>query len=168
MAIRHSGVGSEALAATLTLPVGVSIRAWDETDFPAIQTLAQAEGWSTPRERPGEALTAWQRSWPALVAVVDGALIGFCRALSDGDVTTYVAELLVAPGWRRRGIATALLDMVKDGCVQVRDLTCWPRAKVEDSTSTWGFGRLPVSGGAGKSVKHDGRESFPAVLSLPV
>ena len=116
MAIRHSGVGSEALAATLTLPVGVSIRAWDETDFPAIQTLAQAEGWSTPRERPGEALTAWQRSWPALVAVVDGALIGFCRALSDGDVTTYVAELLVAPGWRRQGIATALLDITQRLC----------------------------------------------------
>ena len=98
----HDRADVEVLAAILTLPVGVSIRSWDETDFPAIQTLAQAEGWSTPRERPGEALAAWQRSWPALVAVMDGALIGFCRALSDGGVTTYVAELLVAPGWRRR------------------------------------------------------------------
>ncbi len=37
-------------------------------------------------------------------------IIRFLRGLSDGAVTSYVAELLVAPDWRGRGIAAALLD----------------------------------------------------------
>lgn len=89
---------------------GVLIRAWEEADFPTIQALSTAEGWPTPTERPDAALSAWRNSWPALVAVGDGSVIGFLRALSDGAVTTYVAELLVAPAWRGKGIASALLD----------------------------------------------------------
>jgi GNAT superfamily N-acetyltransferase len=112
----HNRADVEVFAGALTLPASVVIRAWAEADFPAIQTLSEAEGWPTPRERPGEALAAWQRSWPALVAVMDGALIGFCRALSDGLVTTYIAELLVVPGWRRQGIASALLDVTQRLC----------------------------------------------------
>jgi GNAT superfamily N-acetyltransferase len=48
--------------------------------------------------------------------VADGALIGLCRALSDGGVTTSVAELLVAPDWRGRGSARALLDIIQRLC----------------------------------------------------
>ena len=95
----------------LKLPAGVIIRPWAEEDFPAVQRLSAAEGWPTPLERPDAALAAWRRSWPALVAVAEQEVIGFCRALSDGAVTTYIAELLVAPGWQRQGIASALLEV---------------------------------------------------------
>ena len=95
---------------SLDLPAGVTIRAWEEADFAAVQRLSAAEGWSTPTERPAEALAAWHRSWPALVAVAGQEVIGFCRALSDGSVTTYIAELLVAPGWQGKGIGAALLE----------------------------------------------------------
>ncbi|HLV97278.1 MAG TPA: GNAT family N-acetyltransferase [Ktedonobacterales bacterium] len=95
---------------TLNLPAGVTIRAWQEDDFPAVQRLSSAEGWPTPSERPAEALAAWRRSWPALVVVADQEVIGFCRALSDGAVTTYIAELLVAPSWQGQGIGSALLE----------------------------------------------------------
>jgi GNAT superfamily N-acetyltransferase len=54
-------------------------------------------------------LRAWRRSWPALVATEEDAVIGFLRAVSDGAVTTYVAELLVAPAHRGSGIGAALL-----------------------------------------------------------
>ncbi len=106
----------EAIVGTLVLPADVAIRAWAETDFPAIQRLSQAEGWSTPITRPDDALEAWRRSWPALVAVNDETVIGFCRALSDGLVTTYVAELLSAPAWRGLGIASALLEATQRLC----------------------------------------------------
>jgi GNAT superfamily N-acetyltransferase len=108
--------GVEAIISAHPSPVGISIRAWEEADFPAIQALSEAAGWTTTRERPAEAVVAWQHSWPALVAVADGALIGFSRALSDGGVTTYVAEVLVAPDWRGRGIARALLDITQRLC----------------------------------------------------
>lgn len=91
------------------LPPGVSVRAWRLSDFPAVQRLARAEGWGTPIERPTEALRAWRRSWPALVATEGDAVIGFLRAVSDGAVTTYVAELLVASSHRGAGLGTALL-----------------------------------------------------------
>ncbi len=100
----------QTLVSMLKLPPGVTIRPWQEGDFPAVQRLSAAEGWPTPLERPDAALDAWRRSWPALVAVAGQEVIGFCRALSDGAVTTYIAELLVAPGWQRQGIASALLE----------------------------------------------------------
>jgi GNAT superfamily N-acetyltransferase len=95
---------------TFTLPSGVHIRAWAETDFSAIQRLSSAEGWTTVITRPDDARAAWRTSWPALVAVADGAVIGFVRALTDGAVTCYVADLLVAPAWRGQGLGAALLD----------------------------------------------------------
>jgi hypothetical protein len=86
-------------------PDGVTVRAWTETDFPAVQQLSAAEGWTTPLARPEAARQAWLRSEPALVAVVDGAIVGFLRGLSDGGVTVYIAEVLVAPAWRAARLA---------------------------------------------------------------
>jgi predicted N-acetyltransferase YhbS len=95
---------------TLKLPPKVAVREWTEPDFPAIQQLSQAEGWSTPAEHPHAALAAWHHSWPTLVAVEADTVIGFLRAITDGTLTTYVAEVLVAPHWRGQGIGLALLD----------------------------------------------------------
>jgi len=58
-----------------------------------------------------EALIAWRNSWPALVATDGEAVIGFVRALTDGEVTMYVAELLVDEKWRGKGIGSLLLEM---------------------------------------------------------
>lgn len=87
----------------------ITIRDWTRADFVAIQALSHAAGWPTPVDRPAAVLAAWERSWPALVAVADEEAIGFLRALSDGEVTTYVAELLVTPAWRGHGVGRALL-----------------------------------------------------------
>ena len=65
-----------AIIGAIALPTDVTIRAWGETEFPAIQQLSQAEGWSTPLERPDNALEAWRRSWPTLVAIQGDAVIG--------------------------------------------------------------------------------------------
>lgn len=111
---RHGAVASAVKA--LALPSGVIVRAWNDADFPAVQHLSEAEGWPTPAERPREVLDAWRRSWPTLVALHEETVIGFSRALSDGGVTTYVAELLVAPAWRRLGIASALLRATHQLC----------------------------------------------------
>lgn len=105
---RHEQLAS-ALAA-VTLPSGIAIRPWNEGDFPVIQRLSDNEGWPTPSARPTEALWSWQWSWPALVATADTEVVGFVRGLTDGAVTTYIAELLVAPVWRGTGIGAALVE----------------------------------------------------------
>ena len=94
----------------IPLSSGIRIRAWEEADFPAIRQLSTAEGWPTPVTWPEEALAAWRASWPALVLVDSREVIGFLRALSDGRVTTYVAEVLVAPRSRGQGLGRALVE----------------------------------------------------------
>jgi GNAT superfamily N-acetyltransferase len=101
----------QAALTQVTLPPSVTIRAWSEADFEAVRELAIAQGWTTLRDRPDDGRRAWQRSWPALVAVKDEVVIGFLRALTDEAVTLYVADLLVAPDWRGRGIGTGLLQV---------------------------------------------------------
>jgi len=109
MGQQHRQHEVDVVAGALTLPPGVTVRAWEAHDFTAIQRLSREEGWTTPMDRPHDALEAWRRSWPALVAVTESTVIGFCRCVSDGSVTTYVAEVLVAPPWRGQGVASALL-----------------------------------------------------------
>lgn len=119
-----------AIVRTIAIPPDVVIRAWHEPDFPAVRRLASAEGWTTYAARPGDALAAWRRSSPALVAAADGSVIGFIRALSDGAVTTYVTEVLVAPAWRGRGIASALLEVSQRLCPGSRlDLLASPASR---------------------------------------
>ena len=100
----------EKAVAGIALPGSMAIRAWLETDFAAIQQLSTAAGWPTPVERPYEALNAWRASWSALVLVNGPEVIGFLRALTDEQVTTYIAEVLVSPQWRGQGLGQALIE----------------------------------------------------------
>jgi GNAT superfamily N-acetyltransferase len=104
----------------VALPPGVTIRGWTESDFIAIQRLSSAEGWPTPQDRPTEAVAAWRKSWPALVATHGEDVVGFLRALTDGAVTTYVCEVLVVPAWRDRGIGRALIEACHHLCPSTR------------------------------------------------
>jgi hypothetical protein len=90
----------EAVLAAIPRPPGIQLRCWSEADFPAIQRLSALEGWPTPDSRPEESLIAWQHSWPTLVVLEGENVIGFVRGLTDGEITTYIAELLVDPRYR--------------------------------------------------------------------
>ena len=110
----------ESALSGITLPADVTIRAWTDADFPDIQSLSSTEGWPTPENRPDDALAAWRQSWPTLVATNGETVIGFLRALTDGRVTTYVAELLVEPQWRGKGIGRALVETCHNLCPSMR------------------------------------------------
>lgn len=99
-----------AALSQITLPQGITIRAWSEADFPAIQRLSSAEGWTSPTQRPSDSLYAWQHSWPALVAVEGENVVGFVRGITDGAITMYIADMAVDARLRGRGIGHALLD----------------------------------------------------------
>lgn len=101
-------------------PADVTIRAWTDADFASIQRLSNVEGWPTSENRSDDALVAWRQSWPALVATDGETVIGFLRALTDGRVTTYIAELLVEPQWRRMGIGRALVETCHNLCPSTR------------------------------------------------
>ena len=135
----------------LNLPDGINLREWAPADFPVIQALSSAEGWTTPQSRPVEALRAWQNSWPVLVLTADEKIIGFLRALSDGEITTYIAEVLIAPEWRGQGLGTLLLET----CHRLVPDTRFDLLSVEKSGSFymthgfrefWGFRKSDFTG----------------------
>lgn len=95
---------------TLSMPEGIQFRVWQEPDFPAVQRLAALEGWPTFTNRPEESLTAWRHSWPALVVIEEERMIGFVRGMTDGEITTYVAELLIDARYREKGLGRLLLQ----------------------------------------------------------
>jgi GNAT superfamily N-acetyltransferase len=44
------------------------------------------------------------------VLVNEQEIIGFLRALTDEQVTTYLAEILITPRWRGQGLGQALIE----------------------------------------------------------
>ncbi|MFF0494704.1 GNAT family N-acetyltransferase [Nocardia sp. NPDC004068] len=97
-----------------------SIRVAADADREAVLELAVAfyreEGFGTGREELGANLGVLLSMSSARVAVAigDGARVGFCVTTAKfGLEQGWVAELedlYVMPGWRRRGIAEALIE----------------------------------------------------------
>lgn len=102
---------SQALLSQLALPEGITIRAFIESDFPWLQKLYEKEGWMTLVNRPGDGLMAWSHSSIACIALHDDRIIGCIRAISDGSISTYIAELLVDTQYRGKGIGTKLIQL---------------------------------------------------------
>ncbi|WP_346930109.1 GNAT family N-acetyltransferase [Clostridium sp.] len=102
---------TEELIGQVKLPKGIYIREFTEVDFSSIQVLYEKEGWMTFLKRSEDALKAWKNSNIALVALDGNIIVGLIRALTDGEITTYIAEIIVDTNYRGKGIGKALLDM---------------------------------------------------------
>jgi len=102
---------TEKLLLQVKLPQGVTIRQFIESDFPLIKRLYEQEGWMTFINREADAFDAWKNSTITLIAVDGSQVIGLVRGLTDGKITTYIAELIVDVNYRGMGIGAGLLDM---------------------------------------------------------
>lgn len=87
----------------------LTIRPYRETDFPDINRLNAAEGWTNLVEKQEDTKAAWSHSNVAFVAELDGKIAGCLRGLTDGAVTLYIAELLIDKELRGKGIGKELL-----------------------------------------------------------
>ena len=75
----------------------------------ARQLLAQC-GWTKKIEDPALFARSVLASQIALVAEVDGQIVGFLRAISDGVFNGYISMVAVSPDYRQRGIGAALVN----------------------------------------------------------
>ena len=102
----------EYILSDIEVPEPFSIRTWSSDHFESIQRLSSDEGWTTPELRPRETLIAWEHSWPTLVLMhSEKGLVGFLRAITDTQVTTYVGEILIAKEFRALGLGKLLIDV---------------------------------------------------------
>ncbi|MBE6013435.1 MAG: GNAT family N-acetyltransferase [Lachnospiraceae bacterium] len=101
----------EELLSSVKLPEGILIREFLEEDFPSIQKLCEKEGWLSYVKREEDTLRAWKNASIGLIALHEGKIVGLVRALTDGEITTYIAEILIENTYRGKGIGKALLDL---------------------------------------------------------
>lgn len=88
----------------------MEIRPVEPADVPAVFELLVANGW---RHRIGgpDALTALLRaSQVADAAILEGRVVGFVRAITDGLSNGYLSMVVVAPEHRGQGIGRRLVE----------------------------------------------------------
>ncbi|KPF70121.1 hypothetical protein IP84_03760 [beta proteobacterium AAP99] len=81
-------------------------------EIEAARQLLIAADWGARVSEPSVFTELLRRSPVALVAVRDGEVLGFLRALTDGLFNGYISMVVVDPAWRGRGVGSALVRSV--------------------------------------------------------
>ena len=90
----------------------MQIRAIQPSEIEPARRLLAANGWAKRVADAAQFQLLVARSQRTLVAVDNGEVIGFARALCDDISNGYLAMLVVAQSHRRRGIGQALVKAV--------------------------------------------------------
>jgi len=121
------------------------IRRFVQEDLEAVRSLLLGSGWGGRAEDRERLAVIIDAATTALVAEVDGRVVGFARAVSDGVSNGYLSMLVVSPDQRRQGIGRALVTaLVGDG----PRLTWVLRAGIAESVPFWeamGFRRSAIA-----------------------
>jgi len=92
--------------------MSVQVRPVEPTEIEAVRQLLLDNGWQHRVGSTSQLAELISRSHLALVAVAEGKVVGFVRALGDGLTNGYVSMLVVAESHRRRGVGRALMQAV--------------------------------------------------------
>jgi RimJ/RimL family protein N-acetyltransferase/N-acetylglutamate synthase-like GNAT family acetyltransferase len=91
---------------------GFEIRSAAASDVEAIHRLLASNGWAHRIPDAAYLGRLIPASHTALVAVADGEVAGFARAISDGLSNGYLSMVVVAEPFRKRGIGRALVQRI--------------------------------------------------------
>jgi ribosomal protein S18 acetylase RimI-like enzyme len=61
---------------------------------------------------PAQLQESFENSFTTVIAYADGQIIGTVRALSDGVCNAYIVDVWTLTAYRRRGIATQMMEML--------------------------------------------------------
>src|SRR5262245_59713925 len=91
----------------------MEVRAIRPSEHEAARALLVANGWSGHRvSDPLSFSLLLRRSQACLVTLIDGEVVGFIRALTDGVSNGYISMVVVAQTHRKQGVGTSLVRAV--------------------------------------------------------
>jgi ribosomal protein S18 acetylase RimI-like enzyme len=90
----------------------MEVRDIQPSEIEAARRLVEACGWRGRVSDPARFRQLLSRSQRCLVALENGEVVGFLRALTDGMENGYISMVAVAENHRRRGIGRALVKAV--------------------------------------------------------
>lgn len=123
----------------------MEVREYRPEDLNAVRTLLLESGWRGRAEDPARLATIIDAGTFALVAEIDGEVVGFGRAVTDGVSNGYLSMLVVSPLHRRRGIGRSLVSALVGDDPRI---TWVLRAGIPESVPFWeamGFGRSRIA-----------------------
>lgn len=100
----------------------MTIRAYTDYREAEITALYAAVGWSAYTGDPAVLRRGFEGSLLVLAAYEDDTLAGIARAVGDAATVVYIQDILVHPGYRRRGIGSALLNSILEKYSGVRQV----------------------------------------------
>ena len=88
----------------------MNIRPIHSEEFESARVLLSACGWTKKIEDPEVFAASVRASQIALVAEVEGQIVGFLRAITDGIFNGYISMVAVTPERQGTGIGKALVN----------------------------------------------------------
>jgi GNAT superfamily N-acetyltransferase len=92
----------------------------EKVDLAQLAALFRTVGWDFRASDPVKLAEMVAGSRFVESATVDGRLVGFARAISDGVTNAYVSTVAVFAEWRGQGIGTELVRRLMEGRPGIR------------------------------------------------
>ena len=82
----------------------------------AFKALYDTTAWGPTARDASFYEAALSGSWCSRSAYLDGHLVGFARAISDGHLHAFITEMIIRPEYQRLGLGSTLLSAVLAAC----------------------------------------------------